>query len=233
MKTFLRNAAFALLGSTALAVASPASAAPHDHWGGHWGGGHWGHFAGHPGHFAFHHDFAHFSPAEHAAWTHGHWWHGWHGGHVGWWWWAGGGWFWYGAPIYPYPSYYVQPYDYDYGYDGPNDDGGDYGPGPGGPGPGGPGPGYGGPGPNGGGYWYHCSSPEGYYPYVQSCRNGWTPVPPHPADAYPGGPGGPAGHDVPPGHDERADRGPNQLQGHDGGYRDDDDDDNGPPPPSH
>lgn len=30
-------------------------------------------------------------------------------------------------------------------------------------------------------WWYHCSNPEGYYPYVTSCPSGWTrvsPVPP-------------------------------------------------------
>lgn len=30
-------------------------------------------------------------------------------------------------------------------------------------------------------WWYHCSNPEGYYPYVTTCPSGWTrvsPVPP-------------------------------------------------------
>jgi len=30
------------------------------------------------------------------------------------------------------------------------------------------------------GYWYHCSNPEGYYPYVKTCPNGWQQVEPKP-----------------------------------------------------
>lgn len=30
------------------------------------------------------------------------------------------------------------------------------------------------------GYWYYCSNPEGYYPYVKECPNGWQQVPPTP-----------------------------------------------------
>jgi hypothetical protein len=26
-------------------------------------------------------------------------------------------------------------------------------------------------------YWYYCSNPDGYYPYVQSCNGDWQPVP--------------------------------------------------------
>jgi len=29
-------------------------------------------------------------------------------------------------------------------------------------------------------YWYHCDNPEGYYPYVHSCPDGWTRVVPTP-----------------------------------------------------
>ncbi|GAB3091885.1 hypothetical protein GCM10027081_11020 [Cupriavidus yeoncheonensis] len=28
--------------------------------------------------------------------------------------------------------------------------------------------------------WYHCSKPEGYYPYVHECPGGWQQVPAHP-----------------------------------------------------
>lgn len=31
------------------------------------------------------------------------------------------------------------------------------------------------------GYWYYCNEPEGYYPYVQECPNGWRQVDPIPA----------------------------------------------------
>jgi hypothetical protein len=27
-------------------------------------------------------------------------------------------------------------------------------------------------------YWYYCEEPQGYYPYVQQCPNGWRPVAP-------------------------------------------------------
>lgn len=30
------------------------------------------------------------------------------------------------------------------------------------------------------GYWYYCSDPSGYYPYVKECRNGWRQVEPTP-----------------------------------------------------
>ena len=30
------------------------------------------------------------------------------------------------------------------------------------------------------GYWYHCSQPEGYYPYVKECPQGWKKVAPQP-----------------------------------------------------
>ena len=27
-------------------------------------------------------------------------------------------------------------------------------------------------------YWYYCQDPQGYYPYIQSCPNGWMKVVP-------------------------------------------------------
>ena len=27
-------------------------------------------------------------------------------------------------------------------------------------------------------YWYYCQNPQGYYPYVQQCPNGWMQVVP-------------------------------------------------------
>jgi len=32
-------------------------------------------------------------------------------------------------------------------------------------------------------YWYYCDSPEGYYPYVESCHHEWQPVPATPSGA--------------------------------------------------
>lgn len=31
------------------------------------------------------------------------------------------------------------------------------------------------------GYWYYCSNPEGYYPYIKECLNGWQQVEPRPS----------------------------------------------------
>ncbi|PKM12788.1 MAG: hypothetical protein CVV13_04055 [Gammaproteobacteria bacterium HGW-Gammaproteobacteria-3] len=30
------------------------------------------------------------------------------------------------------------------------------------------------------GYWYYCANPEGYYPYVKDCPDGWQQVEPTP-----------------------------------------------------
>ena len=32
-------------------------------------------------------------------------------------------------------------------------------------------------------YWYFCRDPEGYFPYVRNCPNGWLKVVPYPGDA--------------------------------------------------
>jgi len=42
-------------------------------------------------------------------WQHGQWWHGWHEGRAGWWWIVGGIWYFYPAPVYPYPDPYRPP----------------------------------------------------------------------------------------------------------------------------
>jgi hypothetical protein len=31
-------------------------------------------------------------------------------------------------------------------------------------------------------YWYYCSNPSGYYPYLKQCPNGWMKVLPAPAE---------------------------------------------------
>jgi hypothetical protein len=77
----------------------------------HRGGGHSarGHFGGADGwhyHPGWHGDIHHF---DHGYWEGGHWWHGTYGARLGWWWIAGPDWYWYPAPIYPYPDPYVPP----------------------------------------------------------------------------------------------------------------------------
>jgi hypothetical protein len=36
-------------------------------------------------------------------------------------------------------------------------------------------------------YWYFCSNPQGYYPYVQQCFGPWRPVPPQAVPPQPPG----------------------------------------------
>jgi len=79
---------------------------------------------------------------------------------------------------YPYP-YYAPPYYYppvvavpsappqyiEQGQDGPVDMGG--------------GAGAAAPAPEQA-FWYHCSQPDGYYPYIKACPGGWQKVPAQP-----------------------------------------------------
>lgn len=165
MKTKHIAIAALLLAGSALVVTTPSFAGPPP--GGPHGPG------GHPGFHFDHHDFGHFTPMERRTWVGGNWNHGWHNGRFGWWWLAGGAWYFYDAPVYPYPGYVSDYYvDEDQAAPGP--------------------------------YWYYCSNPPGYYPYVQSCATPWQPVPPTPPAPPPGpsyGPpqGGP-GDQPPPGY---------------------------------
>ena len=119
-----------------------------------------------------------------AYWHSGYWHHGWYGGRNGWWWIAGGSWYWYNAPVYPYPGavseVYVTP---PASVAAP---------------PAAPAP----------QMWYYCDNPQGYYPYVQSCSQPFRPVVPQAsaapavpaAPAAPGAPlAPPAGYAPPPG----------------------------------
>src|SRR5581483_7164787 len=94
--------------------------------------------------------FGQFSRSDRANWTGGGWRHDWHNGHLGWWWVVGDLWYFYPAPIYPYPTYVGPDYYYDYYNYYPS-------------------PSY---------YWYYCEDPPGYYPDVQECNGDWEPVPP-------------------------------------------------------
>jgi surface antigen len=110
------------------------------------------------------HDFEH--------WRRGRWWHGWHEGREGWWWLAGGVWYWYPAPIYPYPDPYQPP-----GVLVP-------------------------PGFQPSQVWYYCQSPAGYFPYVPACSVPWQAVPAAPQPPAPPPPavpmGPPTGQAAPP-----------------------------------
>lgn len=196
-------------------LAAPAMAQRHmpppAHSGGGWTHGNWhggphawrgGPHNGFAAHTFAARDFAHFTPADRHAWVGGHWWHGpWHGRN-GWWWFAAGSWYFYSAPIYPYPLYVSDYYVGDDYYDYPDDSGAA--------------PGY---------SWYYCKSPPGYYPYVQNCASQWQPVP---AGAPPGYQSGMENQGPPPGY---SDEGPDDQDGPPPGYSQGGPNGSPPPPP--
>ena len=122
---------FAVLAATAL----PASA-DRDRHEGHWRGG----------------DIRHFERHDLPVWRGGYWHHGRHDGRLGWWWIVGGLWYFYPAPVYPYPDPYIPPVVVT--------------PAPA-PAPAAP----------TAQVWYYCDAARGYYPYVPSCPGGWRTVP--------------------------------------------------------
>jgi len=54
-------------------------------------------------------DIVRFHEHDIELWRHGRWFHGDHLGRLGWWWIVGGVWYFYPAPVYPYPDPYVPP----------------------------------------------------------------------------------------------------------------------------
>jgi len=119
----------------------------HDHWHHDWGHG----------------DIRYFHHYDWYAWHNGYWYDGWYGPRFGWWWVVSGVWFFYPAPVYPYPDPYM-PAD----FQAP-------------------------PPPAGqaaGQFWYFCPASNAYYPYVPSCPSGWQQVPVNSAPPPEGPPGG-------------------------------------------
>jgi hypothetical protein len=57
----------------------------------------------------WHGDIHQFHEHDVNIWRGGRWYHGRHGGRSGWWWIVGGIWYFYPAPVYPYPDPYVPP----------------------------------------------------------------------------------------------------------------------------
>jgi hypothetical protein len=129
MKRFATAAAIMALVALAAAVSGPVQARPY-----HWRG-----------------DF-HARDIDH--WRHGRWHHGHHGGRLGWWWVLGPAWYYYPAPIYPYPEIYLPPVEIETV----------------------PVP----VGPPTVQYWYYCDSYNQYYPYAPNCPAGWRAVPAQP-----------------------------------------------------
>lgn len=150
-----------VLGAAAMMLISLPASADRDPWreGGHRGGR-----DGFREGFREHHDIRRFDRHDFAVWRGGYWHHGRHGGRLGWWWVVGGVWYFYPAPVYPYPDPYVPPVVVN----------------PSAPILIEPPPAQ---------KWYFCTSANAYYPYVSSCPEGWKEVPatpnPEPAPIVP------------------------------------------------
>jgi hypothetical protein len=95
----------------------------------------------------WHGEIHRFHDHDFARWRGGRWFHGPHAGRPGWWWIVGGVWYFYPAPVYPYPDPYQPPLMLAPAA------------------------------PSTGQFWYYCRNPAGYYPYVPACTSAWQPVP--------------------------------------------------------
>lgn len=119
------------------------------------------------------HEIHRFAERDMRIWRRGHWIHGRHGGRLGWWWVAAGIWYFYPAPVYPYPDPYTPPVTVineqppvvvaPQANVAP--------PPPVAAQPQSPPPAQ---------NWYYCDSAKGYYPYVPTCPEGWRTVPAQP-----------------------------------------------------
>lgn len=85
------------------------------------------------------------------VWRGGRWIHGWHLHRFGWWWTVGDLWYFYPAPVYPYPDPYTPPVVVVPPPPPPSQ-----------------------PQPQ---VWYYCQNPAGFYPYVPECSGEWQAVP--------------------------------------------------------
>ncbi len=105
----------------------------------------------HGGTGQWHGDMGRFHEHDWQVWHGGHWTRGNHDGRLGWWWVVGPSWYFYTAPVYPYPSPWepaeiigtpmtVTP-----------------------------------PMPPAQ-FWYYCDASKNYYPYVSQCPGGWKPM---------------------------------------------------------
>ena len=108
----------------------------------------------------WHGDIARFHERDWPLWRGGHWAHARHDGRLGWWWVAGGLWYFYPAPIYPYPNPWeppttvlVTPPETVVPAAPPTQ------------------------------YCYYCVASNTYYPYVPTCPSGWQQVPATPGNA--------------------------------------------------
>jgi len=133
----MRYLARVLLAASVLAVASGGAALAQDRDRDHWDRDR---------------DIHRFHERDFDAWRGGRWFHADHGGRLGWWWVVGDQWYFYPAPVYPYPDPYVPPVLA-------------------------PAAAVPTPAPAPGTTWYYCDNPAGYYPYVAQCTAPWRAVP--------------------------------------------------------
>jgi hypothetical protein len=92
-------------------------------------------------------DIHRFHEHDFERWRTGRWVHARHGGRLGWWWIVDGTWYYYPAPVYPYPDPFQPPVVVAAPPPGPPS------------------------------FYYYCGNPAGYYPYVPQCPSGWRAVP--------------------------------------------------------
>lgn len=88
-------------------------------------------------------------------WREGHWYHEDHRGRIGWWWISANDWYFYSAPVYPYPAPYSRSTIVIEREPEPPQES----------------------------IWYYCNSSRAYYPYTLVCPEGWQTVPAEPRDA--------------------------------------------------
>jgi hypothetical protein len=156
----LRRGLKSWIAHTALALAAtlpslPALAERHGE-DRHWHGEEDHHWHGEEDHH-WHGDIARFHEHDWDLWRGGRWAHEVHDGRLGWWWVAGDSWYFYPAPVYPYPDPYEPPVTVAVAP---------------------PAAAPAAPVPNS---WYYCEGAKGYYPYVPTCPGGWKRLPANPA----------------------------------------------------
>ena len=98
-----------------------------------------------------HGDIHHFHDYDYGYWRGGFWSQGFHDGRMGWWWVVGPSWYYYPAPVYPYPDPYIPP-----GVVVEHAPSAVVSAAP--------------------SYVYFCREPAGYYPYVAQCFRPWQRV---------------------------------------------------------
>jgi hypothetical protein len=161
VRTMTRSGIESRIAQIALALAAilpslPALAERHEE-GGHGHGGMERHEEGRH----WDGDIARFHEHDLDRWRGGRWTHEDHDGRLGWWWVAGDAWYFYPAPVYPYPDPYAPPETIATA--------------PSVAPPAAPAP----------RSWYYCEAVKSYYPYVQTCPGGWKALPVPPADSTP------------------------------------------------